>query len=231
MRRAWAGVRYVWAILIGTQKWAPPAIVLTIGVVWVWAIPPVNLDTVKVVLLVLFALAAWLGFAVATAEDVTQRQISISQWGSARPMLVVEWGLATGLAVLFPVAMLVGYYTVGRLTGVRFFTGIAAVAAGSALLVSAASAAAIGVMAARYLRGRPGWAGVGILLVSLTQAIGWVPPVGWLSAALVGTRTVDLAGLGWGLLVGAAITAVALRIGLGDGLGSPSRAEVGERSQ
>lgn len=179
--------RYVLALLVVTQRWAPPALVLVGGIVWIWMTPPINPDTVRIVLLALFALAGWVGHATATAEEPNQELITISNLGSATRLLLAKWTVAAGLSAIFPLILLAGTYLVGQLRSATQpppFTDPQALAAALAMILVAAAGAALGTLAASLFPGRPGWAAGTLILLSLAQAAPWLLPVPPLAAAL-----------------------------------------------
>lgn len=174
-----AVARYLVAMLLRTQRAVGPSLVLVGLIAWVWSTPPVTLDTVRVVLLVLFGFAAWLGHATATVEDPAQESISISCCGSARRLLVVKWLLATLIALIFPLLMLLGTYAFG------WFQVDAVAASGLALLATATLGAGAGTLVGVLLPSRPGWS-VGLLvLLTLAQAVPNLSPVQLIAVALV----------------------------------------------
>lgn len=184
-----AAERYVWALLVATQRWAPPALVLVGLIAWIWVTPPVGVDTVRIVLVVLFALAGWLGHATATGEEPGQELIAVSNLGSATRLLLARWSVAAVLAVAFPLVMLVAscaYDRLARPWEPPGFTVAQAVAAALALLATAAAGAALGTLVAGVVPGRPGWAAGILILLSLGQAAPWLLPVPPLAAALPG---------------------------------------------
>ncbi len=214
-RVRFAAVRYVAVLLLATQRWMPPAIMLVGLIAWLWVSPPVTMATVKFVLLALFALAAWLGFAAGAVEDAEKRQIAISTLGSARRLLVAQWLLAGVVAVVFPLTMLFGYAVGGLLLGRPVFTGQQVAAGAAAILVTAAAAAGIGLLVAQFLGGRPGWAAALLGCLSLAQAVPGVPPVGALLGTLPDQGPVRWSGvlvaLGAGLAVAAGVLVAAAR--------------------
>lgn len=188
MSRVLASLRYVAALLFSTQRWAAPSLILIGLMAWVWITPPIGIDTVRVSLLVLFALAAWLGHATGSVEESGQEQVSTSSLGSAAGLLAAKWALAAAVAAVFPTLLVSGWWAWGQqraavgstppLSADQAWTSILAV------LVVAATAAALGVLAASLLPGHPGWASMILVLAVLSQAVpGWVP-VARISAAL-----------------------------------------------
>jgi hypothetical protein len=178
--------RYVFAVLVVTQRWAPPALVFVGLITWVWLTPPVDIDTVHISLVVLFALAAWLGHTTGDSEEPALELISTSSQGSATRILIAKWLVAAVLAVAFPLVLLVAICTYDRLlaTAVPRFTTQQAVVAGLALLAAAAVGAALGVLVAHVFPGRLGWAACILIIVSLAQAAPWMAPVPQLAATL-----------------------------------------------
>ena len=156
MKTIAAPERYVFAVLVVTQRWAPPALVLVGLITWVWLTPPVDIDTVHITLVVLFALAAWLGHTTGDSEEPAQELITTSSQGSATRILIAKWLVAAVLAVAFPLVLLVAICTYDRLlaTAVPRFTTQQAVVALLALLAAAAVGAALGVLVARVFPGQ-----------------------------------------------------------------------------
>ena len=183
-----APVRYVAALLMTTQRWAAPALILVGLIAWVWVTPPVGIDTVRIALIVQFGLASWLGHAAATAEDVGQELISTSCHGSATGLLVAKWATAAGLAAGFPLILVVGTWLAGLPVAQRGeqppLTGDQAWASLVAVLVVAVAGAVLGVLVASVLPGHPGWAATVLILAGLTQAVPNGVPVPILAAAL-----------------------------------------------
>jgi hypothetical protein len=221
MSRVLASLRYVASLLVSTQRWAAPSLILVGLMAWVWITPPIGIDTVRVSLLVLFALAAWLGHATGSVEESGQEQVSTSSLGSASGLLAAKWAIAAAVAAVFPTLLISGWWTWGRqraavgspppLSDDQAWASILAV------LVVAATAAALGVLVASLLPGHPGWASVILVLVGLSQAVpGWVP-VSTLSSALPqpgNSPGVELAvalAVGAVLAAGLLATAVAVR--------------------
>ncbi len=179
--------RYVLALLVTTQRWAPPALVLAGVIVWIWMTPPINLATVQIVLVVLFALAAWLGHATATSEEPGQELISVSNLGSATRLLLAKWTAAVVLSAVFPLLLVAGTFVVGKVRASSEpppFTDPQALAAALAMVLVAAAGAALGSLVATLLPGRPGWAAGVLILLGLAQAAPWMAPVSPLSASL-----------------------------------------------
>jgi hypothetical protein len=199
-------VRYVLALLLTTQRWAPPSIVLIGLIAWIWVTPPIAVDTLRITMLALFALAAWLGHATGTAEDPSQELISVSCGGSATRGLCARWFVAAVLAASFPLLMLVGVhvYDLTHASQAPIFTDAQATSAALALAGIAAAGAALGMLVASVLRGRPGWAAAILILISLAQAAPLMLPVPALASAL------PLADqpIGWGLFLGVLLAAL-----------------------
>lgn len=183
-----APVRYVAALLMATQRWAAPALILVGLIAWVWVTPPVAIDTVRIALIVQFGLASWLGHATGTAEDAGQELISTSCHGSATGLLVAKWATGAGLAAVFPLLLVVGTWIAGLPVAQRGeqppLTGDQAWASGAAVVVVAVAGAALGVLVASVLPGHPGWAATVLILAGLSQAVPNGLPVPILAAAL-----------------------------------------------
>lgn len=181
-----AAERYVLALLVSTQRWAPPALVLIGAIAWVWATPPVSLDTVRIVLVVLFALAGWLGHATASSEEPGQELITVSNLGSATRLLVAKGVVATVLATGFPLLLVVGTFVYGRLdsSSEPIFTVPQLLAAAVGMIAVAATGTALGLLVSSLLPGRPGWAAGLLILLSLAQAAPWMLPVPILARTL-----------------------------------------------
>lgn len=182
MRAGLASLRYVLALLISTQRWAAPAIVLIGLIAWIWVTPPVGIDTIRITLLALFALASWLGYAVGTVEEPGQELISISCRGSLTGLLLAKWSTAVILAVSFPLLMLAGSYA-AQPPEKPTFSDPQAAASLLALIGIAILGTALGALLASLLPGRPGWSAAILILVALAQASSTMP-VGILAAAL-----------------------------------------------
>jgi hypothetical protein len=178
--RVLPSARYVLALLVSTQRWAPPAIVLVGLIAWIWATPPVGLDTVRVTLLALFALASWLGHATGGIEEPGQELISVSCRGSWTRLLLAKWATATTLAVAFPVLMVAGGY------GFDVFSGTQAAVAALALLAVAVTGAALGVLVTSIVPAHPGWATGALIIASLAQAVPGMAPVSLVAGLLPG---------------------------------------------
>lgn len=214
MSRALASVRYAWALLFSTQRWAAPALFLVGLIAWVWNTPPFSVDTVRICLLVLFALAAWLGHATGTVEEPGQELISTSVLGSAARLLLAKWTVAAAISAVFPVLMLAGTFAWSEhrvsqgspplLNADQAWTSAAAV------LVVAACGAALGVLVASLLPAHPGWGTMALALAALSQAApGWVP-VPILADALPGIDQPVAPGLAIALAIAALLTAALL---------------------
>lgn len=211
MTRPAAALRYVGSLLFSTQRWVAPSLVLIGLMAWVWVTPPLGIDTVRVSLLVLFALAAWLGHATGSVEEAGQELVSTSSLGSAALSVVAKWTVAAALAAAFPALFVVG----GCAAGVQ------RVSAGSipmlgvdqawtsllAVVVVAATGAALGILVASLLPGHPGWGSTVLVLAGLSQAIpGWVP-VSTVSAALPQPQHAPGPDLAVALVLGAVLAA------------------------
>jgi len=200
-----AGVQYVFAVALRTQRWAPPAILLVGLIAWVWSTPPVTLDTVKVVAIVEFALACWLGYTTVTSEEPGQEAITISCLGSIGRLVVARWIAAFTMAACFPLIMLLGNYAL------HVFKPEPALAAGLLLIATAACAAAVGALVGSLLPTRPGWAAGLLIIATLTQAVPYVAPVGLANGALAQTGLVAWPQLVAASGLGAVITIAALK--------------------
>ncbi len=176
--------RYVVALLFATQKWAAPALVLFGLIAWIWFTPPVGIDTVRITLLVVFALAAWLGHTTGVAEEPAQELISSSSHGSAARILIAKWSTATVVAVTFPLLLLAAICIDDLSAATPRFATQQALLAVIALLAAAATGAALGVLVAGIVPGHPGWAASILTVVSLAQAAPWIVPVPQLAASL-----------------------------------------------
>ena len=218
MIRLGSALRYAGALLFSTQRWAAPALILIGLMAWVWSTPPLSIDTVRVSLLVLFALAAWLGHATGSVEEAGQELVSTSSLGSAAVSLVAKWMVAASLAASFPTLFIFGgcSWSLQRasdgsipLLGVdQAWTSVLAV------LVVAASGAGLGILIASLLPGHPGWASTILVLAGLSQAVpGWVP-VPAISAALPAQQHAPGADLAVVLALGAALAAGLLAAGV-----------------
>lgn len=213
MRPVLSAERYVLRLLVTTQRWAPPALVLAGTIAWIWVTPPVTIDTVRLVLVALFALAAWLGHATGTSEDPNQELISATCRGSAARLLVAKWSTAGVLAAMFPLAMLAGtavYDRVGRSGAAPTFTAGQTGAAAVALIAIAAAGAALGIVITSLLPDRPGWSTAVLVVAGLAQAAPWMAPVPWVAASLPGPGGAVTMALGLALAGTAVITAVLL---------------------
>ncbi len=177
--------RYVVALLFATQKWAAPALVLFGLIAWIWFTPPVGIDTVRITLLVVFALAAWLGHTTGVAEEPAQELISSSGRGSAARILIAKWSTATVVAVTFPLLLLAAI-CIDDLSGAatpRFATQQALLAV-IALLAAQPRGPHSVCWSAGIVPGHPGWATSILTVVSLAQAAPWIVPVPQLAASL-----------------------------------------------
>jgi hypothetical protein len=186
--RASASVRYAWALLFSTQRWVAPALFLVGLIAWVWNTPPLSVDTVRISLLVLFALAAWLGHSAGSVEEAGQELVSSSSLGSAARLLLAKWTVAAVISAAFPSVMVTGsfawsQYRVSRglpplLSAEQAWMSVIAV------LVVAACGAAVGILVASLLPTHPGWGAGVLVLSSLAQAApGW-PTVAMLADTL-----------------------------------------------
>ena len=188
MSRTFASVRYAWALLLSTQRWSAPAIFLVGLIAWVWNTPPLSVDTVRISLLVLFALAAWLGHSAGSVEEAGQELVSTSALGSAARLLVAKWMVAAAISAVFPLVMVAGSFAWSQYRVSRGFPPLLSAdqtwASAVAVLVVAACGAAVGILVASLLPAHPGW-GTGVLvLVALAQAApGW-PTVAMLTDTL-----------------------------------------------
>lgn len=179
--------RYVLAHLVATQRWAPPTLVLIGIIAWIWATPPIGLDTVRLSMVALFALACWLGHATGSSEEPALELISTSCCGSPTRLLLAKWSTATGLAVGFPLLMLAGhcaYDLLLRSSGRPAFSTAQAAASTIAFVAIAIGGAALGILATSIVPGHPGWAAGLLIIASLAQAAPWMLPVPPLAAAL-----------------------------------------------
>lgn len=209
--RSLASLRYVLALLVTSQRWGPPAIVLIGLIAWIWITPPVGLDTIRITLVALFGLASWLGHATGSVEEPGQELISVSCRGSATRVLLAKWLVAASLAAVFPVILVVGAYLLGLPDPSRaVFTGGQAAAAVLALLAVAAAGAALGILVVSALPGSPGWAAAVLVVVTLAQAAPWMIPVPILAAFLPGPGEPFGAGFYLGLGVAGVLTAAFL---------------------
>ncbi len=216
MRPVLGAERHVFAILLSTQRSAPPTLVLIVLIAWIWVTPPVNIDTVRVSLFAQFALAAWLGHATGGSEDPAQELISTSHLGSATRLLLAKWLTATAIAAAVPLVILAGTFSYDQFVlraQLPRFTPEQAVASAVAFVVVAVTGASLGVLATSTLPRHPGWATVALAILSLAQAAPWMAPVTPLAAALpargqplpaVLAPTVALGLLGGGALLAAA---------------------------
>lgn len=216
-----AAIRYAWALLFTTQRWAAPALLLIGLIAWVWNTPPLSIDTVRIALLVLFALAAWLGHATGTVEEAGQELVSTSALGSAAHLLFAKWTVAAALSAAFPLAMVVGSYLWSeRLVaagGDPLLNADQAWTSGASVLLIAGCGAALGMLVASLVPAHPGWGSAILVLASLSQAApGWVP-VARLANALpgidqpVGTDLLQAAAISLALTTGLLAAAVAVR--------------------
>lgn len=210
MSRTIASLRYAGALLFSTQRWAAPALFLVGLIAWVWNTPPFSVDTVRISLLVLFALAAWLGHSAGTVEEAGQELISSSALGSAVRLLLAKWTVAAVISAAFPVVMVAGTFAWSQrrvsqgfpplLSADQAWTSAAAVA------VIAACGAALGILVASLLPTHPGWGTVALVLAALSQATpGWVP-VPILADALPGIDQPVAPGLFAALAIAAVVT-------------------------
>jgi hypothetical protein len=221
MSRTLASLRYAWALLFTTQRWAAPALILVGLIAWVWNTPPLSIDTVRISLLVLFALATWLGHTAASVEDAGQELVSTSVLGSAPRLLLAKWTVATALSAAFPLLLVVGSYVWSERRVAAgadpLLSADQAWASAAAVLLIAACGAALGVLVASLLPARPGWGTAVLVLASLSQAApGWVP-VAQLASALpgidqpVGTDLLLAAAISLALTGGLLASAIAVR--------------------
>ena len=211
MTRLCAAVGYVAALLFSTQRWAAPTLVLIGLMAWVWVTPPLGIDTVRVSLLVLFALAAWLGHATGSVEEAGQELVSTSSLGSAALSVVAKWVVAAGLAAAFPAVLVTGAGAWGLRRAADGSTPPLGVDQAwtslLAVLVIAATGSALGILVASLLPGHPGWGSTILVLAGLAQAVpGWVP-VAAVSAALPASRQAPGAALAVALALGAILAA------------------------
>lgn len=209
--RSLASLRYVLALLVTSQRWGPPAVVLIGLIAWIWVTPPVGLDTIRITLVALFGLASWLGHATGGVEEPGQELIAVSCRGSATRLLLAKWLVAATLAAVFPVLMVFGAYLLGLPDPTRaVFTGGQVVAAVLASLAVAIAGAALGILVVSGLPGSPGWAAAILVVVTLAQAVQWMIPVPILAASLPGPGEPIGAGLLLGLGVAGVLTAAFL---------------------
>lgn len=216
MKPSLGAERHVFAILLSTQRWAPPTLALIGMIAWIWVTPPTNTDTVRVSLFVQFALAAWLGHACGSSEEPAQELISTSHLGSATRLLLAKWSIATVIAAAVPLLILAGtlfYDQAVQRADPPLFTPEQAVASALAFVVVAVTGAALGVLAASVLPRHPGWVTAVLVILSLAQAAPWMAPVTPLAAVLPArghplpaalAPTVVLGVLGAGVLLAAA---------------------------
>ncbi len=206
-----AGLRYVLAIALRTQRWAPPAIVLVGLIAWAWFAPPLMLSATNFVALLLFALASWLGYATATAEDPGQEAIAVSNYGSYGRLALARWAAAFLLAAPFPLILLFGSYFWHAFTDRPTLAAVGA--AGLLLLSTAACGAAIGALVGSLLPTRPAWAAALLFIAALGEAAPAIPPVGLGNPTLTPTGPEPLSQLilaiGLGLILAAAALTLA----------------------
>ncbi len=210
MNRTLASVRYAWALLFSTQRWAAPALFLVGLIAWVWNTPPLGIDTVRICLLVLFALAAWLGHATGSVEEAGQELISTSALGSAARLLLAKWTVAAAISAAFPVLMVAGSFALSQDRVSQGFPPLLSAdqawSSAAAILVVAACGAALGVLVASLLPAHPGWGTTVLVLAALSEAApGWVP-VPILADALPGIDQPVASGLFVALAMGLALT-------------------------
>lgn len=145
-----ATLRYAATMLFRSQRWLMPAVALLIAAA-VLSVPPVTIDTVSLLLAVVFPVAAWSACLVEGAESEQERLISTVAGRSATAHAAARLVLTTALSAPVPLAVvLVG--TASR--------GISLDAAGWALLtvlVVALTGAAFGAAVQILLRGMTGW--------------------------------------------------------------------------
>lgn len=214
MRAALPIARYLSAVLLTTQRWAPPALVLTGVIAWIWVTPPLGIDTVRVILPVLCALASWIGHVLGTIEDAGQESISISCAGSATRLLLTRWVLAAVLAATVPLLLVGGAFGYGLAVPTHQVFGAGQTVAGLlAIGCVAGTGAALGAVTAALLPTRPGWAAGALILLGLLQLTPWLAPTSQLAKALPpdgGTPGPDLLiGAGLAAIIGAALVALA----------------------
>lgn len=221
MSRFFAALRYAWALLFTTQRWAAPALILVGLIAWVWNTPPLSIDTVRIALLVLFALAAWLGHATGTVEEAGQELVSTSALGSPPRLLLAKWTVAAALSAAFPLVMVVGSYLWSERQvaagGDPLLSADQAWASGASVLLIAACGAALGVLVASLLPAHPGWGSAILVVVALSQAAPGRVPVARLANALpgigqpVGTDLLLAIAISLALTAGLLAAAVSLR--------------------
>lgn len=194
--------RYLGAVLLTTQRWAAPALVLAGLMVWIWVTPPLAIDTVRVMLPVLFALASWIGHVLGAIEDAGQESISISCRGSATRLLLTKWVLSALLAATVPGLLVSGAAGYGLAVPTHAVFGAAQTIAGLVAIVGVAcTGAALGTVTAVLLPTRPGWAAGLLILLGLLQASPWAAPTQQLANGLPETG----GGPGLDLLVGSGL--------------------------
>ncbi|MFT4297271.1 MAG: hypothetical protein QM582_17860 [Micropruina sp.] len=205
MKNLTATVRYLGALLLSTQRWAPPAIILVGLIAWIWATPPLGIDTVRVILPVLFALASWVGHVLRTIEDAGEQQISVSCLGSATRLMLTEWALATVLAAVVPALLVTGIACYGLAVPTQaVFSGAQTLASLLAIVCVASTGSALGTVTALAVPSRPGWAAGLLILIGLLQASPWLAPTSQLANAL----PVAKGALGLDLLLGIGLAVV-----------------------
>jgi hypothetical protein len=149
-----------------------------------------------VTVLALYVAAAWLALATADTEEPAQRAVTTVAAGG--PGRVVAATVVVVLAIAAPLATLAAI--VPAVLAPQGFPTAAVVAALVAHLVAATSGTAVGLLAARPLVTRVGWAASGIaVVVVVTATQPRLPPVGD-AVRLVGETGTSATGLAAGLL-------------------------------
>lgn len=173
--------------------------------VWIWVTPPLGVDTVRVMLPVLFALASWIGHLLGTIEDAGQVMISVSCAGSATRLLLTKSVLATVLAATVPWLLVGGASGYGMAVPTHaVFSAAQTVAGMLAIGCVALTGAALGTVTAALLPKRPEWAAGLLILLGLLRASPWLATTSRLADALPPTP----GALGLDLLIGSGLAVV-----------------------
>lgn len=157
-------IRYTLASLTHTQRWVAPLLVLILATAMLW-IPPFTLSTVGLSLLILFPVAAWFAYATGSIETVSQEHVTVTHAGSRAHVWIAKALTALFIVVILPSAsVLLGASAAG-------WPLIDVLLAITAVVVTATTGSALGMLVAQIAPSAPGWALLVILLAALLEVI------------------------------------------------------------
>lgn len=150
-------VRYTVESLAHTQRWVAPIFALVVVTTLVLSAPPLTMDSVGALIILLFPVSAWLTYAVGTIETMAQEHVTVSHAGASSRVWVARVLTSLLIAVALPiVTVIVGACFAGWNPA---DVGIAILA----LVVTSVTGCSLGTLTVSLIPVQPGWA---LLIIS-----------------------------------------------------------------